>query len=225
MTGGMPERSSTSLETNGAVGLRGEVGNLSIPRNVSTPAMPDPTHYPALAAPHIRLQGHVDDAMYRVFRDRLDAVADANPLVVSLTTLGGDPEIARAMGEDIRLLGAYQGRGALFLGKVAVYSAGATFMSFFRRENRFLTRGTRLMLHERQLTRTLHLDGPLRMCAAKLRANLHELEHSIMIEEEGFRQLVDQSSISFDDLKRKAPENWYIEAEEARNLGLVLDVI
>lgn len=187
--------------------------------------MSDPTHYPALASPHVSLHGIVNDAMYTAFKDGVAAAGDANPLVISLTTLGGDPEIARAMGEDIRLLGAYQQRSALFLGKVAVYSAGATFMSYFRRENRFLTRGTRLMLHERQMQRTINLDGPLELCATKLRANLHEIEHSIQIEEEGFRQLVDQSALDFDELKRRAPENWYIEAEEARDLGLVLDVI
>lgn len=194
------------------------------PKRLS-PAMSDPNYYPALAAPHIRLQGYVDGMMYRAFQDGMSAANDANPLVISLTTLGGDPEIARAMGEDIRLLGAYQRRSALFLGKVAVYSAGATFMSFFRRENRFLTRGTRLMLHERQMFRTINLDGPLRTCAEKLRANLHEIEHSILIEEEGFRQLVDQSALAFEDLKRRVPENWYIEAQEAKELGLVLDVI
>lgn len=187
--------------------------------------MADPPHYPLLATPHIRLHGYVDDNMYRTFQNGITAAENADPMVVSITTLGGDPEIARAMGEDVRLLGAYQNRSALFLGKVAVYSAGATFMSFFRRENRFLTRGTRLMLHERHLTRTINLDGPLRLCAAKLRATLHEVEHSITIEEEGFHQLIDQSAIVFEDLQRRAAENWYIEAEEARELGLVLDVI
>ena len=47
-------------------------------------------------------------------------------------------------------------------------------------------------------------------------AVLHELEESIRIEEEGFAQLIDQSHIGFDQLRGKAPENWYIEAEEAR---------
>ena len=28
-----------------------------------------------------------------------------------------------------------------------------------------------------------------------------------------------------DELKKRAPDNWYIEANEARDLGLVLDVI
>ena len=185
----------------------------------------DPTSYPALASPHIRLQGGVDDDMYRRFQDGLAAAQGSEPLVVSLTTLGGDPEIARAMGEDIRLLGAYQGRDAIFLGKVAVYSAGATFMSYFRRENRFLTRGTRIMIHERIMTRDIHLEGPLRTCVTKLKATLNEIEQSIKIEEEGFRLLIEQSGIDFDDLRERAPENWYIEAEEARDLGLVLDVI
>lgn len=187
--------------------------------------MADPNRYPLLAEPHIRLMGDVDYDMYRQFQDGLAAAPAEGPIVVSITTLGGNPEVARAMGEDIRLLGAYQDRNAIFLGKVAVYSAGATFMSYFRRENRFLTRGTRLMIHERLLTRTINLDGPLRSCATQLKAVLNEVEQSIAIEEEGFRLLVEQSEIDFEELRRRAPENWYIEAEEARDRGLVLDVI
>jgi ATP-dependent protease ClpP protease subunit len=187
--------------------------------------MADPNRYPALATPHIRLSGTVDHDMYARFQDGMAAALHADPLVISITTLGGDPEVARAMGEDIRLLGAYHQKNAIFLGKVAVYSAGATFMSYFRRENRFLTRGTRIMIHERLITKDVHLEGPLSTCVATLKAALHEIEHSIKIEEEGFRLLVDQSDIDFEELRRRAPSNWYIEAEEARDLGLVLDVI
>jgi ATP-dependent protease ClpP protease subunit len=187
--------------------------------------MADPNRYPLLAAPHIRLMGDVDYEMYRQFQEGLAQAPAEGPIVVSITTLGGNPEVARAMGEDIRLLGAFRDRNAIFLGKVAVYSAGATFMSYFRRENRFLTRGTRIMIHERLLTKTINLDGPLRSCAVKLKAALNEVEHSIAIEEEGFRLLVDQSEIDFEELRRRAPQNWYIEAEEARAQGLVLDVI
>ncbi len=187
--------------------------------------MADPNRYPALATPHIRLSGTVDHDMYARFQDGMAAALHADPLVISITTLGGDPEVARAMGEDIRLLGAYHQKNAIFLGKVAVYSAGATFMSYFRRENRFLTRGTRIMIHERLITKDVHLEGPLSTCVATLKAALHEIEHSIKIEEEGFRLLVDQSDIDFEELRRRAPANWYIEAEEARDLGLVLDVI
>lgn len=81
------------------------------------------------------------------------------------------------------------------------------------------------MVHERIITRTINLEGPPRSCVATLKSVLNEIEHSILIEEEGFRALVDQSDISFEDVRRKAPENWYVEAEEARDLGLVLDVI
>ena len=31
--------------------------------------------------------------------------------------------------------------------------------------------------------------------------------------------------VDVDELKEKATSNWYIEAEEARELGLILDVI
>jgi hypothetical protein len=44
-------------------------------------------------------------------------------------------------------------RRFVFLGKAAIYSAGTTFMSFFARQNRYLTRGTRLMIHERKLSK------------------------------------------------------------------------
>lgn len=58
-------------------------------------------------------------------------------------------------------------------------SAGATFMSFFARPNRYLTRGTRLMIHERKLQANVILDGPLTACIANLKAKLNEIiEHS-----------------------------------------------
>ena len=126
---------------------------------------------------------------------------------------------------DIRLFGEQTGHNPLSLGKVAVYSAGATFMSYFRRENRFLTHGTRLLVHERQLHKTIELAGPLRSCIAQLQATINEIEESIRIEEEGFANLVIQSDIPLSDVLDRAPHNWYIEAEEAKRLGLVLDVI
>jgi ATP-dependent Clp protease protease subunit len=187
--------------------------------------MTDPNRYPLLAQPHVRLAGTVDQNMYRSFLEQLAAAPKDGQIVVTMTTLGGDPEMARAMGEEVRLLRDYAGREVVFLGKVAVYSAGATFMSYFPREDRFLTRGTRVMIHERIIHRTINLEGPLRMCVATLRGVLHEIEHSVEIEEEGFRALVEQSEIDFAELRRRAPENWYIEAEQARELGLVLDVI
>lgn len=181
--------------------------------------------YPLLSFPHIQLHGTVDDMMYARFKTQLAEAPRDGALVVSITTLGGDPEMGRAMGDDIRLLRDHTGREALFLGKVAVYSAGATFMSAFPVEKRFLTRGTRLMLHERAMTSTVNLSGPLTTLPALLKAKLHEIEESIRIQEEGFRDIVRGSSVTFEELQAKAPSNWYIEAEEARARGLVLDVI
>ena len=181
--------------------------------------------YPLLAKPHIRLSGPVDQFMYQTFRQQLEACPAEGTLVIAVTTLGGDPEVARTMADDIRLLEEHDGREILFLGKVAVYSAGATFMSAFPVHRRFLTRQTRLMIHERKISKQVTLDGPLRMVIASIKATLHEVEHSILIEEEGFRDIVRNSRVDFEELREKAPANWYIEAEEAKDLGLVLDVI
>ncbi|MDR6114853.1 MULTISPECIES: ATP-dependent Clp protease proteolytic subunit [unclassified Sphingomonas] len=182
-------------------------------------------NYPLLARPHIQLYGTVDEVMYAGFKDQLAAAPADGPLVVSITTLGGDPEMARAMGDSIRLLRDHTGRDTLFLGKVAVYSAGATFMSAFPVEYRFLTRGTRLMLHERQMSGSIDLSGPLTNLPVVLKAKLHEIEQSVLIQEEGFRAIVNGSKVTFETLQEKARSNWYIDAEEARELGLVLDVI
>jgi len=161
-------------------------------------------NYPLLARPHIQLYGTVDEVMYAGFKDQLAAAPAEGPLVVSITTLGGDPEMARAMGDSIRLLRDYTGRDTLFLGKVAVYSAGATLMSAFPVEHRFLTRGTRLMLHERQMSGSIDLSGPLTNLPVVLKAKLHEIEQSVLIQEEGFRAIVNGSKVTFETLREKA---------------------
>jgi ATP-dependent Clp protease protease subunit len=182
-------------------------------------------NYPLLASPHIQLHGPVDDKMYDSFTAQLANAPSDGPLVLSITTLGGDPEMARAMGDNIRLLRDYTDRETLFLGKVAVYSAGATLMSAFPVHSRFLTKHTRLMIHERSMQSTIQLNGPLNTLSYTLRAKLNEIEDSIRIQDEGFRDIVAGSKVAFEDLKERAPNNWYIEAEEALALGLVLDVI
>jgi hypothetical protein len=98
-------------------------------------------------------------------------------------------------------------------------------MSFFSLENRYLTRGTRLMIHERKLDKQLHINGPLTTCVATVTAALHEIEASIAIQNEGFENLIRGSKVMMDDVLRRAPGNWYIEANEARSLGLVSDVL
>ncbi len=106
------------------------------------------------------LSGPVDYDMYKEFRRQFAAAAEHDLVVIELSTLGGDPEVARMMGEDIRYhTETSPERRFVFLGKAAIYSAGTTFMSFFARPNRYLTRGTRLMIHERKMNKQLQVQG------------------------------------------------------------------
>ncbi len=181
---------------------------------------------PMFNAPAILLSGAVDYAMYGSFRDQLGRAPSEGLVVVELSTLGGDPEVARMMGEDIRYHSEIEPqRRFVFLGKAAIYSAGTTFMSFFAKENRYLTRGTRLMIHERRLTKTLNIEGPLTTCIADLEATLNEIRASIEIQNEGFENLVRGSRLSLEDVLKRATTNWYVEAQEARDLGLIEGVL
>ena len=177
-------------------------------------------------SPAIMLSGTVDYAMYVNFRGQFIAAAERDLVVVELSTLGGDPEVARMMGEDIRYASEMSpDRRFVFLGKAAIYSAGTTFMSFFVTQNRYVTRGTRIMIHERKLSKELKINGPLTTCIAMLKATLHEIEASIVIQNEGFANLIKGSKVTMDDVLKRAPENWYIEANEAKALGLICDVL
>jgi len=176
--------------------------------------------------PAIRLAGYVDHGMYIHFKERLAVAPEEGLVVVEISTLGGDPEIARMMGEDIRFHSEMRpARRLVFLGKTAVYSAGATFMGFFATENRYLARGTRIMIHERIITKDIRLQGPLSTCIAPLKAALNEIEASIKIQNEGFANLVMGSQVTLEEVLKRAPENWYLEANEAAALGLITAVL
>jgi hypothetical protein len=176
-------------------------------------------------SPAILLGCPVDYDMYKNFRSQLDGSEKEGLVATELSTLGGDPEVARMMGEDIRLHSENSKKCRfVFLGKAAIYSAGTTFMSFFSIGNRCLTRGTRLMIHERKLDKQLHINGPLTTCVATVTAALHEIEASIAIQNEGFENLILGSKVTTDDVLRRAPGNWYIEAK-AMSLGLVEEVL
>jgi ATP-dependent protease ClpP protease subunit len=176
--------------------------------------------------PAILLSGTVDYQMYADFRRQLAAAPAEGLVVVELSTLGGDPEVARMMGEDIRFHSDIEpGRRIVFLGKAAIYSAGTTFMSFFARPNRFLTRGARLMIHERKMSSTLKIEGPLTSCVATVTALLNEIDESIRIQNEGFESLIRGSEVTMEEVLRRAPCNWYLEAQEAKTLGLIEDVV
>ncbi len=177
-------------------------------------------------APAVLLSGPVDYIMYNNFRLQLGNAPLEGLVVIELSTLGGDPEVARMMGEDIRYHSDIDpNRRFVFLGKAAIYSAGTTFMSFFLPENRYLTRGTRLMIHERKLAKSFNINGPLTTCVATAKSLLHEIEASIAIQNEGFENLVRGSQVTMEQVLERAPGDWYIEAQEAQQLGLIAAVI
>ena len=187
--------------------------------------MSQPLRSPDFANPSVLLAGQVNYDMYKDFRRQLQE-AKGDLVVIELSTLGGDPEVARMMGEDIRYLSEHSpDRRFVFLGKAAIYSAGTTFMSFFLKRNRYLTRGTRLMIHERKMSKELHLQGPLTTLIPTVTATLHELEASIKIQNEGFESLIVGSTIKMEEVLRRAPSNWYIEANEALAYGLIEAII
>src|SRR3954468_2620984 len=167
------------------------------PSSASAPILPAS----AFKSPPVALSGMVDYEMYRIFREQFDKAADRELVVIELSTLGGDPEVARMMGEDVRFASETEpSRRFVFLGKAAIYSAGTTFMGFFARENRYLTRGSRLMIHERLLTKNLALNGPLTTCLATMQATVNEIECSIAIQNEGFQNLVNGSKVTLEEV-------------------------
>jgi hypothetical protein len=81
------------------------------------------------------------------------------------------------------------------------------------------------MIHERKLSKKLVIDGPLTTCVAVVKATLNEIECSIAIQNEGFQNLVLGSTVTLDEVLKKAPSNWYLEAQEAKSRGLIEAVL
>jgi hypothetical protein len=81
------------------------------------------------------------------------------------------------------------------------------------------------MIHERKLDKQLHINGPLTTCVATVTAALHEIEASIAIQNEGFENIIRGSKVTIDEVLSRAPSNWYIEANEAKALELVAEVL
>lgn len=184
--------------------------------------MPDPHDYLSVRQDcHVvSLVGDVTSASGRQLLDDLAASPRDCPLVVEVSTPGGDAEIARLIVQDIDRL--RQCRPALrFLGKTQVFSAGVTLMSAFPPEDRYLTRDTILLIHGRQLDKTVEISGPMRASIAKVDALKAQLELGVRLEEDNFARLIQGSSIAMDDLIQRALHNWYLTADEALSLGLV----
>ena len=180
-----------------------------------------------LKHPAIRLHGKVDDTMLGNFLEQMNSALDLQgPLVLELTTTGGDAETGRRIATDIIYARERFGMDLSFVGKSVVYSAGISIMSGFPPEKRFLTRDCMLLVHERRLDKTLALKGAMRGVQALAKDALAEIETAIRMERTAFGYLVKGTEVGLDDLMaRIAESDWYIEAEEAVRLKLVAAVL
>ena len=179
-----------------------------------------------LDRPQISLIGDIDKLSVGRFLDQLNQAEKAGgDVALELTTLGGDPEMARRIVLEIDRARARLPGRFLFLGKTAVYSAGATIMSAFPCRDRWLTPDTMLMIHGRKLDKTVELSGPIRASIPMVEALLAQLRTGIAHEEENFRRLIDGCDVSPEEVRTKALHNWYLDAAEAVARGLVAGIL
>lgn len=176
-------------------------------------------------APDIRLFGKVDEAMLSEFFRQQAEVPGGKPVVVELSTSGGNADVGRRIAEEVRL---WQDGGTqvFFLGKAYVFSAGITIMSAFPPAHRFLTADCELLIHERKMKKDLHLEGALRGCMSAVNDLLAEIESGQRLERQGFAQLVAGTRLSAKDIEDKVyHKDWYLPATEALEIGLVAGLI
>lgn len=157
------------------------------------------------------------------FRQQGEAPA-AEPIVFELSTSGGDADVGRRIAQEIRQWRTEKA-DLYFLGKSFVYSAGITIMGAFERPRRYLSADCELLIHERKLKKTLRLDGALRASAALVKNILAEIQSGERLEREGFKELVEGSSLTVEELQAKVFErDWYLPAAQAQQLGLVAGI-
>ena len=176
-------------------------------------------------APQVRLLGTVSEAMLNAFQDQLAAAEPGGPIAVEITSMGGDADIGRRLALEVGLARERLNRRLVFVGKTAVYSAATTVMGGFPREDRYLTRDAVLLIHCRQLQRSLELSGPLGASRVRLNQILGEIEIGVQLQQEGYAALVEGSRVSLDEITAEAEAGWYVRAEEALARGLVAGLI
>jgi ATP-dependent protease ClpP protease subunit len=174
--------------------------------------------------PDIRMLGGIDEQMLQKFLDDSTKLEGDGPVVLELSTAGGEADTARRLAQEIRMLA--QTREVFFLGKSYVYSAGVTVMSAIAASHRYLTRDTVLLVHERRIERTVQFNGALRSAIAVAQDLLAELEIGEQLERQGFERLVEGSELTTEDLlERVMKKDWYMTAEEALRLKIVAGLV
>ena len=179
-----------------------------------------------LCEPQIRLVGEVNAVMVQGFLDQLDRLPkDAPEIAIEVTTPGGDADLGRRMVHAVDTWRERFSPRLLFLGTTSVHSAGVTFMGAFPRADRYLRRGTILMVHGRQLERRLEISGSLRSILPQLWELTAQVELGMELEEESFRRLIKGSRIPFKEILQRSRHRWYMKAEEALEKGLVAGLL
>ncbi|ESY81063.1 hypothetical protein X739_28060 [Mesorhizobium sp. LNHC220B00] len=179
-----------------------------------------------LFRPNISLNGSINADALPFFLERLGEVRQQGThLVLELNTQGGDADIGRRIALEIRLFGRHSGKQAYCVGKSYVYSAGVTILAAFPRANRYLTEDAVLLVHERQIEHQIQLNEPIKAALQKVRAQLSLLETARDLELEGFRELVQESRISVEELYDRASTNYYLSAAEALKVGIVARIL
>lgn len=176
--------------------------------------------------PQVRLNGPIAQDSLDSFLDQLGKLgAGEEPIAVEVTTTGGDAEIGRRLALEVKLARERLKRRFVFIGKTVVYSAGATVMSGFPKEDRYLTEDAVLLIHCRKLSKDLALDGPLRALRIELEQVISEIDMGLTLQQEGYDALIRGSSVSIDEVTSKAEHGWYIQAPEAVERGLVAGLV
>lgn len=176
--------------------------------------------------PQIRLLGDIDKALLESFQGQLKQVGEAaDPVVIEMTTLGGDAELSRRLALEVRLARRRLDRRLIFLGKTAVYSAGVTVMAAFPRKDRYITRDTVLLIHGRRMDKPVHFTGPLKAQAQVAREILAQIELGLELERDAFAELVEDADVGIEEVIERAAHNWYVTAEEALKRKLVAALV
>jgi ATP-dependent protease ClpP protease subunit len=177
--------------------------------------------------PHVRLSGQVNADMLRSMLNQLAEVANNAELVaIEISTPGGDAEVGRRMALEIDLARErLKSTRFVFIGKTNVYSAGVTLMSAFPQEDRFLSSDAVMLIHCRQLEKTIEISGPMRASLPKLNAVREQIEVGKRVEEADFERLIEGSDIQLEELLEHALHNWYMPADEALRRGLIAGIV
>lgn len=176
--------------------------------------------------PDVRLFGPVGDPMLTNFLAAFGAAClKGEDPVVELMTDGGVADVGWRIAQEVRMAQESFGVRPIFLGKTSVFSAGVTIMSGFPADRRYLSRSTTLLIHERRTDKQVHITGQIGASIRVARELVAELEAGLRVQNEGFRQLVEGTDVSYEECLERAATGWYVSAEEALERRLVAGIL